>query len=117
MKLSIILPVIAALTLAACGNLSKVSKEGTTDNPVWPDAAKTTFRHDGTQHGTWPNWDNVRQIEAGMNKDQIYELIGRPHFQEGLKLVNTRFCLTKTKMPNHSSGCQKVAVLKSLLLK
>ena len=40
MKLSIILPVIAALTLAACGNLSKVSKEGTTDNPVWPDAAK-----------------------------------------------------------------------------
>ena len=28
MKLSIILPVIAALTLAACGNLSKVSKEG-----------------------------------------------------------------------------------------
>ena len=83
MKLSIILPVIAALTLAACGNLSKVSKEGTTDNPVWPDAAKTTFRHDGTQHGTWPNWDNVRQIEAGLNKDQIYELIGRPHFQEG----------------------------------
>ena len=83
MKLSIILPVIAALTLAACGNLSKVSKEGTTDNPVWPDPARTTFRHDGTQHGTWPNWDNVRQIEAGMNKDQIYELIGRPHFQEG----------------------------------
>ena len=136
MKLSIILPVIAALTLAACGNLSKVSKEGTTDNPVWPDAAKTTFRHDGTQHGTWPNWDNVRQIEAGMNKDQIYELIGRPHFQEGLygvrewdylfnyrengehkNLSIQRFCLTKTKMPNHSSGCQKVAALKSLLLK
>ena len=85
MKLSkFVLPAIAALALAACGNLSKVSKEGTTDNPVWPDAAKTTFRHDGTQHGSWPNWDNVRQIEAGMNKDQIYELIGRPHFQEGL---------------------------------
>ena len=40
MKLSkFVLPAIAALSLAACGNLSKVSKEGTTDNPVWPDAA------------------------------------------------------------------------------
>ena len=85
MKLSAItLPIIAALALAACGNLSKVSKEGTTDQPVWPDATKTTLRHSGTQDGSWPNWSNVRQIEAGMNKDQIYELIGRPHFQEGL---------------------------------
>ncbi|WP_416191851.1 outer membrane protein assembly factor BamE [Neisseria sp. CCUG12390] len=84
MKLSAIaLPVIAALALSAC-NLSKVTKEGTTENPVWPDPAKTTFRHNGTQHGSWPNWDNVRQIEAGMNKDQIYNLIGRPHHQEGL---------------------------------
>lgn len=85
MKISAIaLPLMAALALAACGNLSKVSREGTTENPIWPDAAKTTFRHNGTQHGSWPNWDNVRQIEAGMNKDQIYNLIGRPHFQEGL---------------------------------
>lgn len=85
MKISAIaLPLMAALALTACGNLSKVSREGTTENPIWPDAAKTTFRHNGTQHGSWPNWDNVRQIEAGMNKDQIYNLIGRPHFQEGL---------------------------------
>ena len=35
MKLStFVLPVIAAFALAACGNLSKVTKEGTTDNPV-----------------------------------------------------------------------------------
>ena len=80
----IILPLVAALALAACGSLSKVTKEGTTDNPIWPDAEKTTLRHSGTQNGTWPNWDNVRTIEAGMNIDQIYELIGRPHFNEGL---------------------------------
>ena len=85
MKLStFVLPVIAAFALAACGNLSKVTKEGTTDNPVWPNPEKTSFRHSGTQNGSWPNWDNVRQIEAGMNKDQIYQLIGRPHFREGL---------------------------------
>lgn len=67
----------------------KVSKEGTIDNPVWPDAVKTTFRHD-TQHGL-VDWDNVRQIEARYDKDQIYELIGRPHFQEGLYGVRSGF--------------------------
>lgn len=77
---------LAAITLAltACGNLSDVSKEGTTDNPVFPKIEKSVFNHDGSQFGSWVNWDNVRQIEKGMNKDQLYNLIGRPHFAEGL---------------------------------
>lgn len=72
------------LSLAACGNLSKVSDEGTTDNPVFPKISESVFNHDGSQFGSWPNWENVRQIERGMNKDQLYYLIGRPHFEEGL---------------------------------
>ena len=51
---------------------------------VWPKIDSATFNHDGSQFGTWPNWDNVRIIEAGMNKDQIRQLIGNPHFTEGL---------------------------------
>lgn len=70
--------------LAACGNLSKVSDEGTTENPVFPEVSESLFNHDGSQFGSWPNWENVRQIERGMNKDQLYYLIGRPHFSEGL---------------------------------
>ena len=70
--------------VSACGNLSDVSKDGTTDNPVFPKIEKSVFNHDGSQFGSWVNWDNVRQIERGMNKDQIYNLIGRPHFSEGL---------------------------------
>ncbi|WP_373766999.1 OmpA family protein [Glaesserella sp.] len=73
-----------ALAVAACGNLSDVSKEGTTDNPVFPDISKSKFNHDGSQFGSWPNWQNVRQVEAGMNKDELYNLLGRPHFSEGL---------------------------------
>lgn len=84
MKFTRVLLPLAALTLAACGNLSHVTKEGTTDNPVWPKIDRSRFNHDGTQFGSWPNWDNVRMIEKGMNKDQLYYLIGRPHFQEGL---------------------------------
>lgn len=73
-----------ALAVAACGNLSKVSDEGTTENPVFPKISESVFNHDGSQFGSWPNWENVRQIEKGMNKDQLYNLIGRPHFAEGL---------------------------------
>lgn len=73
-----------ALAVAACGNLSKVSDEGTTENPIFPKISESEFNHDGSQFGSWPNWENVRQIERGMNKDQLYYLIGRPHFEEGL---------------------------------
>ena len=88
MKLShFLLSAIAATTLAACGNLSSVSKEGAPVDGtelVWPNIEKSKFNHDGSQFGSWPNWDNVRMIEKGMNKDQLYNLIGRPHFGEGL---------------------------------
>lgn len=85
MKLSrLVLSAVAAATLAACGNLSNVTDEGTSDNLVWPKIEQSRFNHDGSQFGSWPNWDNVRMVERGMNKDQLYSLLGRPHFAEGL---------------------------------
>lgn len=85
MKLSrFVLSTVAAATLAACGNLSNVTDEGTSDNLVWPKIEQSRFNHDGSQFGSWPNWDNVRMVERGMNKDQLYNLLGRPHFSEGL---------------------------------
>ena len=88
MKLShLLLSVAAATTLAACGNLSRVSNEGTPvegTELVWPKIDSSRWNHDGSQFGSWPNWDNVRMIERGMNKDQIRQLIGDPQFAEGL---------------------------------
>ncbi|AZI14068.1 OmpA family protein [Avibacterium paragallinarum] len=75
---------LAVSTLTACGNLSEVTDEGTSEHLVWPKIEDSTFNHNGTQYGSWPNWDNIRMIERGMNKDQLYNLIGRPHFAEGL---------------------------------
>lgn len=76
-----------AVAVTACGNLSDVSDEGFIENPVFPRISESEFNHDGSQFGSWPNWENVRQIERGMNKDQLYYLIGRPHFEEGLYAV------------------------------
>ena len=85
MKLGrILLSTIAVATLASCGNLSEVNKDGSSDHLVWPKINQDTFNHDGSQFGSWPNWNNVRMIERGMNKDQIRQLIGNPQFAEGL---------------------------------
>ena len=95
MKLSrILLSTVAIATVAACGNLSKVTDAGTPEYKdvngeqvpqlVWPKIDTSGCNHDGSQFGTWPNWSNVRLIERGQNKDQIRQLIGDPHFAEGL---------------------------------
>ena len=67
------------LALAACGSLSAVSEQGTTNDPVWPDPDRTTF-----DAGSFPTLDSLRLVQQGMTKDQLYNLLGRPHFGEGL---------------------------------
>ena len=70
-----------AFLLSACGSLSKVSDQGTTDEPVFPDVEDTTFHT-----GSFPNIDNLRQVGDGTTRDQLYDLLGRPHFSEGFRV-------------------------------
>ncbi|MBS9783299.1 MAG: outer membrane protein assembly factor BamE [Pasteurella sp.] len=81
-KLTLITTCLAVLT--ACSNLSEVKDNGTTDNPIFPKINQSSFEYNGFQKGVWVNWDSVRQIEKGMNKSQVMNLIGSPHFSEGL---------------------------------
>ncbi|AFK64671.1 OmpA/MotB domain protein (plasmid) [Advenella kashmirensis WT001] len=72
----------AALLIGGCSStLSQVSGEGTTEEPIFPNPDKVTFNND---QGTFPNIESLRTVKAGMTKDQLYYLLGRPHFQEGL---------------------------------
>lgn len=34
--------------------------------------------------GTFVNLDNLRQVAPGLQKDQLYDLLGRPHFRTGM---------------------------------
>lgn len=72
-----------AAALSACATKSSVSKDGTTDNPVFPSVKKVSpsFKHN---KGTFPTADELAQIKPGMTKDQFYKLLGRPHFNEGM---------------------------------
>jgi OOP family OmpA-OmpF porin len=72
-----------AASLAACGNVSRnVAADGNSAGQlVWPSPDSTTPMHKG---GTFPNVSDLRLIQAGMTKSQIMQLIGAPHFSEGV---------------------------------
>jgi OOP family OmpA-OmpF porin len=74
---------LIAGSLTACGNIShKVAADGSSAGQlVWPSPDSTTAIH---KSGTFPNVSDLRLIKSGMNKQQIAQLIGSPHFSEGI---------------------------------
>ncbi|MBV6307312.1 OmpA family protein [Candidimonas humi] len=92
---------LAILALSACGNLSQVTGQGTTDKPVWPDPAHASFTN-----GSYPNLDSLRLVGNGMTKDQIYSLLGRPHFSEGFAGVREWDYLFHFRTSNGDETCQ-----------
>lgn len=93
--------IVATLALVACGSLSQVSGEGTTEEPVWPEATNATF-----DVGAYPNLDSLRLVDRGMTKDQLYNLLGRPHFAEGLVGVREWDYLFHFRTPQGDVSCQ-----------
>ncbi|PFH12341.1 OmpA family protein [Collimonas sp. PA-H2] len=45
----------------------------------FPNPASATLRQ-----GTFPNVESLRSMQAGMSKDQVRQLLGSPHFSEGI---------------------------------
>lgn len=74
------LTLAAVLTLTACSSLTKVSADGSTDEPRWPKADTSTFNKN---KGIFPDPSSLAQVKAGVTKDQLYYLLGRPHYNEG----------------------------------
>lgn len=69
--------------LSACGTRHvshDVSPEGKAGQLVFPDPATVLL-----DAGTFPNRDDLRAVGAGVTKDQLYALLGRPHFREGIR--------------------------------
>jgi OmpA-OmpF porin, OOP family len=78
---ALLLSVSAALLLSACGtrHLSRdISPQGVAGEVIFPDPAHIVMKG-----GTFPNLGDLRLVGPGMTKDQLYQLLGRPHFHEG----------------------------------
>lgn len=68
------------MLLSACTrSISHVDPEGKTDNPVFPEPSSAV-----RSEGSFVNQDNLKQMRSGLSKVQVYELIGTPHFKEGV---------------------------------
>ena len=77
---NIVLLAAAAAALSACGTGTVIKDDGTTDEAKWHAPDSSTFDKD---QGTFPNLQSLSQVRDGMTKDQLYELLGRPHYMDG----------------------------------
>ncbi|MBD9680305.1 OmpA family protein [Pseudomonas sp. PDM18] len=69
----------SGLLLAACGSHSVVDAQGHSADPKFP-AISDSYR----PQGSYVNLENLGKVQPGMGKAQLYELLGTPHFQEGM---------------------------------
>ncbi|KFG93410.1 hypothetical protein GQ56_0132110 [Burkholderia paludis] len=81
MKIKLMIALIASgCLLAGCG----AAGPGANGTPTFPARDSSWMKE-----GAFVNVANLRQIGPGMSKDQIYALIGPPHFDEGVFFVRT----------------------------
>lgn len=80
-KLARLALVVGGMTLlSACTHsISDVDSQGKTANPVFPEQSSAV-----REEGSFVNLDNLKQMRPGLTKAQVYELIGVPHFKEGV---------------------------------
>lgn len=70
-----------AVLLAGCSVTTPVVTDQTTaDDLEWPEIDKTVLDN---HEGTYPTQETLGMLRAGMTKDQLRALIGRPHFFNG----------------------------------
>lgn len=94
---------LAAVLLAGCGNLSKIDDKGHTAAPVWP---KMDVENMTLLEGIHPDPNSLALVKAGMTKDQLYHLLGRPHFLEGFFFVREWDYLFHLQTPSGDKACQ-----------
>ncbi|MFC0820892.1 OmpA family protein [Moraxella marmotae] len=117
------LAAVTAATMTGCATTKQVAHDGVDaveyskfgqifksdkadDDIKFPEIKRSTFSPRGQTQGSWPNWSNIAQIEHGMSKDQIYNLIERPHFTEGLYNVHEWDYVFNYREGNDIKQCQ-----------
>lgn len=95
----------AALALAMAGCSTHVSRDISADGQagqlLFPEPDSALVRE-----GTFPGVDVLSQVGKGMNKDQLYALLGRPHFREGFARVREWDYLFHFRQGDELRTCQ-----------
>ncbi|HBE9181142.1 TPA: OmpA family protein [Serratia fonticola] len=101
------------ILLAGCSHsVSNVDSNGTTEKPVFPEASSAV-----RAEGSFVNLDNLKQVRKGNTKAQLYELIGTPHFSEGvIKVKEWDYIFHFTKADKSILTCQYKVLFDSKML-
>lgn len=76
-------PLLAVILVAGCTRtLSEVSDSGKTGSPKFPQMISAV-----REEGSYVSLENLSLVRDNMTKAQIYELMGAPHFHEGVLFV------------------------------
>jgi len=70
---------IPALSLAFGCLLGLAACSAPTADEPFPDPATATRKE-----GSFPNRENLAKVELGLTRNQMYDLLGPPHFHEGV---------------------------------
>lgn len=102
------LSVVASIVLSACGSMNSIDAQGGIKNQEvkWGNIEKTTFKTNGDQPGMWKSKADLALLQPGMNKSQLYELMGRPHYNEGLFGVHEWNYVVNKNTPQGVQHCQ-----------
>lgn len=90
--------------LSACGttHVSRdISPQGVAGEVIFPSVDSIVLRE-----GTFPNVESLRKVGSGVTKDQLYYLLGRPHFREGYSGVHEWDYLFHFRKGNEVITCQ-----------
>lgn len=109
----LLLMVVAGLS-GCHQNPSHPERNGSIKEIVWPAPERAK---QGTGLGVFPTPESIPLLNKGMTKDQVYLLIGRPHFDEGLFSVREWDYLIHFRTPgsgtNGVTTCQLKVIYNS----
>lgn len=93
----------ALVLLSACTrHVSRdITPGGQAGKVIFPDSGRIVLKE-----GTFPNLDNLRAVGPGVTKEQLYYLLGRPHFREGYYGVREWDYLFHFRTPHGVRTCQ-----------
>lgn len=73
---------VVAVALSGCHqNPSHPERDGSIKEVIWPAPENAKL---WTGQGIFPAPENISLLNKGITKDQVYFIIGRPHFDEGV---------------------------------
>ncbi len=92
-----------ALAMTGCTRYIShgIDEHGNPSEVVFPDINKAVFTD-----GSFPNRDNLHNMGRGLTKDQIYNLLGVPHYQEGTFRVREWDYVFNFRVNNEIKRCQ-----------